>query len=588
MLENGKLKHLKEISNKLKQDFCGLDEVIDKIISAITAWYIMPSLQTRPLIINLWGLTGTGKTALIRKLVEYLDFQDRFAEVNIPQQILSERERLIRYLLNESDLVEHQPGIILLDEFQALRSKSDNPHQDESKKSYQDIWQLLSDGKINNKFDFMTRLISYMSDLKEANQTFVDSFTKDNIKRLLGLQLTPKELFNTSSEELMEIVNDAFINPKKYIKETDYTKTLIFICGNLDSAYTMANAITDIDINPDVFYEMTKNINVLDIKEALQDYFSPEQISRLGNIHVIYPSFNKKTYEEIINKRLKEIKDHVKEKINFNINFNSSVTDFIFQNGIYPAQGTRPVYSTIAYCIESNIPKIIIDSPENSNIDINITSKDGKYYLNNIEVFSDIQNIRNKLNIEDIKIIAVHEAGHILANVYLRNSIPRFASAKAISNNQRGFVIDNDLEINRKVQTKQDLLKDIMVSLAGYCAEEVIFGFENISTGSRDDLGKATSIALDMYRVYSMVDKNSIGWFNHPNIMASNSNDKNNFQLTDRQFATDKILLECKDKVKQLLTDFNRNGELIKLSDMLIENDILTEKDILEVVKKGK
>ena len=49
------------VGNELKKEFIGLDETIHQIISAVRVWYLMPELMTRPIIINLWGLTGTGK-----------------------------------------------------------------------------------------------------------------------------------------------------------------------------------------------------------------------------------------------------------------------------------------------------------------------------------------------------------------------------------------------------------------------------------------------------------------------------------------------------------------------------------------------
>src|SRR5438874_8494580 len=60
------------VGNELKTQFIGLDDTIDQIISAVRVWYLMPELMTRPIIINLWGLTGTGKTSLVRKFVQLI------------------------------------------------------------------------------------------------------------------------------------------------------------------------------------------------------------------------------------------------------------------------------------------------------------------------------------------------------------------------------------------------------------------------------------------------------------------------------------------------------------------------------------
>jgi cell division protease FtsH len=71
------------VSNQLKTEFFGIDNIIDKVISAIQAWYIFPELITRPVIVCLWGMTGVGKTQLVRRLVALLEFQEKFVEVQM-------------------------------------------------------------------------------------------------------------------------------------------------------------------------------------------------------------------------------------------------------------------------------------------------------------------------------------------------------------------------------------------------------------------------------------------------------------------------------------------------------------------------
>ena len=64
---------LKSVINQLKKEYIGLDSIIDEIHNLIEPWYIFPSSQIRPTVINLWGLTSTGKTSLIMRLFNLLD-----------------------------------------------------------------------------------------------------------------------------------------------------------------------------------------------------------------------------------------------------------------------------------------------------------------------------------------------------------------------------------------------------------------------------------------------------------------------------------------------------------------------------------
>jgi ATP-dependent Lon protease len=84
----------------LKKEFVGIDDVINELIDLISVWYIMPQVLTRPLIINLWGMTGVGKTDLIRKLVSQIEFQERFMEIELSNNSNSYYSTVARHLQN--------------------------------------------------------------------------------------------------------------------------------------------------------------------------------------------------------------------------------------------------------------------------------------------------------------------------------------------------------------------------------------------------------------------------------------------------------------------------------------------------------
>lgn len=63
-----KNRQLQQIAAQLKTELFGIDAIIDRVIDSVRAWYLLPELVTRPVIVCLWGLTGTGKTQLVRRL----------------------------------------------------------------------------------------------------------------------------------------------------------------------------------------------------------------------------------------------------------------------------------------------------------------------------------------------------------------------------------------------------------------------------------------------------------------------------------------------------------------------------------------
>ncbi len=74
---------LTALAADLKAELFGIDNVIDRVIESMRAWYVLPDLINRPVIICLWGLTGTGKTQLTRSIAQKLNFYDRFVEVQM-------------------------------------------------------------------------------------------------------------------------------------------------------------------------------------------------------------------------------------------------------------------------------------------------------------------------------------------------------------------------------------------------------------------------------------------------------------------------------------------------------------------------
>jgi predicted AAA+ superfamily ATPase len=115
----------KEILDKartqLKKEFIGIDQVIDEVINNISSWYFFPSLQSKPVIINLWGLTGVGKSSLVKRIAALTSFDEKYYQFDL--RASKEREWEIKSQLeNIYENVNGYPIIITLDEFQHART----------------------------------------------------------------------------------------------------------------------------------------------------------------------------------------------------------------------------------------------------------------------------------------------------------------------------------------------------------------------------------------------------------------------------------------------------------------------------------
>lgn len=112
-------------------------------------------------------------------------------------------------------------------------------------------------------------------------------------------------------------------------------------------------------------------------------------------------------------------------------------------------------------------------------------------------------------NFEELerKITAVHEVGHLLAD----KLICTHSTVKRISILPRGgmlgFVHSEDNSIDKYNSTKQEMLNELVSTLAGRAAEEVVFGKENITTGASSDICSANRYARDIVTKYGMDDE---------------------------------------------------------------------------------
>lgn len=136
-----------------------------------------------------------------------------------------------------------------------------------------------------------------------------------------------KKIYSMNVTELMEFFYNLYHSSCKGYK-LDFKDSLVFVIGNLDEAYDVSFNVNP-DMSPDQFHKITKKITVVDIKEALKERFRNEQIARLGNIHVIYPSFSSRTFKGIIDLQLSKYAKEVEKKIGCKLIYDSSSVTII-------------------------------------------------------------------------------------------------------------------------------------------------------------------------------------------------------------------------------------------------------------------
>jgi cell division protease FtsH len=195
-------------------------------------------------------------------------------------------------------------------------------------------------------------------------------WTSQRLKKLLNYSGSIEDVMQWDQKTKIEHVQAALNNDSTF-EGVSYSKMLIIIAGNIDEAYNMSD-VSDADTDADIFHEFSKKINVVTIKHALAKRFKPEQVARFGNNHIIYPSLNKTSYKEIIKRTVFDTINRVKSINSIEIEPTESVFSTIYNNGVFPAQGVRPVHSTISSIFDNYIPIFLFRAIENGSKKITI------------------------------------------------------------------------------------------------------------------------------------------------------------------------------------------------------------------------
>jgi ATP-dependent Zn proteases len=590
-----KEKKLEEARLALKEKFVGIDSIIDKVINSISLWYIAPEFQLRPCILSLWGTTGVGKTDLVRTLVNLLKFSDKFIEIQMDKS--SKKTTTIQDILETSGINSKDPCILLLDELQKFRQLDEEGKIIEDKeKSYTDIWTLLSDGKFASNSKRKEELIDIVLEDKfwedYYNTNFTSTETKKvkkriyktqvsvarNIKNLLKLDMSLEDIMKMDADEKVSFIHRSFKNDLLYEGDS-YEKMLIFISGNLDEAFQMSCHVDDADLDADIYHEFSKKINVIDIKAALKRKFKPEQIARFGNNHIIYPCLSKNDFYKIIKKRCDMILNDVFKKYKISINLDANIYDIIYQNGVFPTQGVRPVLSTVSQILDNSVPYFLFVAIENDVNELVLKYEDekiigyahNKKFSKNVDL--DINKIREGKSEDEKKLVIVHELGHALVYTLLFGVVPNqinFNSTSMVA----GFIMKHSFTMMDKTSIK----KEICTILAGMVAEEIVFG-ENIKTsGSVSDIQNATNLASEYVRSYAMD-----GTISKISSQSIDDKARHNYNIDPTNLIIENILTEEKKNATDLIN--NSTVAFKELINFAITNKKMNKEDFLTVCK---
>ena len=179
------------------------------------------------------------------------------------------------------------------------------------------------------------------------------------------------------------------------------------------------------------------------------------------------------------------------------------------------------------------------------------------------------------------KITAYHESGHAILFHVLPNMDPVYTvSIIPTGGSAAGYTMPLP-ENDNMFRTKKEMMEDIMVSLGGRIAEDLIFG--DISTGASSDIKSATATARSMVTKFGMSE--SLGCINY------GSDEDEVFigrDLAKNRPYSEKVAGEIDEEVKRIVAECYSEAEKIikehmdvlhKSAALLLEKEKITREE---------
>jgi cell division protease FtsH len=186
------------------------------------------------------------------------------------------------------------------------------------------------------------------------------------------------------------------------------------------------------------------------------------------------------------------------------------------------------------------------------------------------------------MQLDEKTLTAYHEGGHAIVSINCPNSDPIHKATIIPRGRALGLVMRLP-EVDRFSVSRAKLHDDLAVAMAGRAAEELIFGYDKVTTGASSDIEQATRMAKAMVTKWGLSDKvgtldyapdNSGGYPAQKEISDETS------KLIDSE--TKRIVDEALQRAKQILTD--KKADLEKLAQGLLEFETLSGEEIKDLL----
>jgi cell division protease FtsH len=181
------------------------------------------------------------------------------------------------------------------------------------------------------------------------------------------------------------------------------------------------------------------------------------------------------------------------------------------------------------------------------------------------------------------ELTAYHEGGHAITALNCINSDPIHKATIIPRGRALGLVMRLP-ETDRFSITRAKLFDDLVVAMGGRAAEELIFGYEKVTTGASSDIQQATMMARNMVTKWGLSDK--VGTIDY------GEDEGSRFYAANKPYSEEtgkvideevrRIVEEALSKAKSILKE--KRNDLEKLAQALLEFETLTGDEIKDLL----
>jgi len=528
----------------LRKSHVGLNDEIDRMMEAVAAWQLFHAAQERPRILGLWGMTGTGKSSIVRTLLQELELEERTCWLDAGEcrrgQWLEQHMDLLRTHLHGSPLV------VVIDEFQHARTVKSGIELEEAPELRR-MWELIDAGRallmpgyrrLEDLMDLRDQLATQLANgvlvrngrvvrgitaFRKSMEVHMDnrdktlawaipmsnwSWLRESKAGTRSLATLQRQMEQLDGDGLLALLDQA-ISEARTPHVFDARQALVIVLGNLDDLYVLGREPLPA-LDPDVLLARHERLSTTGVQQALLELFRIEQVARMGTDHLVLPPMGRNTVRELVSRETQRMAERTGQLAGAHIRISEGLLDRLLAQAAIPILGARPIVEAVQQVVPVLLSQVLLHPWSTQPKAITLESDGGRVHaLVETESGADHMVLRwpasrppEKKAGREIQLrVAVHEAGHLICGTRLRGSTPLQACSNAGHASIAGFVIwlqeDEPL-------TKQSIVPRLAVLLGGHIAEELVYGKEGLSAGSDDDLYKASAMALDLIRTHGL------------------------------------------------------------------------------------